>query len=233
MKQLQNICPGSIEIPTQIKNSKLVLQRRKQLVKAATRIFMKKGYDKTTIRDISREAKLSMGNLYNYINKKEDVLYLVHEDMVHSFYQKMFDHVKAKNEFNNEEKLQGIIQNALERSFVFCDEILLLYRETGSLSHQLIKSILRIETEYINMLKNLLDEANKRRVVKIEDTYFVANLIVYLLSFFPLRNWNLNAYDRPTFIKLLMHYINQILKSSPIKSKRLTHGHGRQNHEDQ
>ena len=58
----------------------------------------------------------------------------------------------------------------------------------------MLQSILELETRYITMLKKLLDEANKKGLTRIEDTYFFANLVVYLLSFLSLRRWSLKDY---------------------------------------
>lgn len=205
----------SIMIPTQIKNSKLVQQKRRRLIKAATKIFLKKGYDKTSLRDISRKSGLTMGNIYNYINKKEDILYLVHQDTMR-VYGKLLDRLTLRNAISGEE-LQEMIKDALERTFEIKEEILLLYRETGSLGHELMKSSLNLELEHVKIFKELFDEGNKKGICNVDDTYFAANLLMYLFAFFPLRGWSLRGYDRGTVIKLIMNYIRKILQSPPIK----------------
>ncbi len=47
------------------------------------RPFVRKGFHKTTTREIARECGLSIGTMYEYIQSKEDVLYLVC-DYIHS-----------------------------------------------------------------------------------------------------------------------------------------------------
>ena len=44
---------------------------------AAVKLFIDKGFHKTTTREIAREAGISTGLLYEYVSTKEDVLYLV------------------------------------------------------------------------------------------------------------------------------------------------------------
>jgi hypothetical protein len=87
----------------------------------------------------------------------------------------------------------------------------LLYRESGALSTNLLKSILTQELEYIYMFKRLLDKANEKGVANIEDTEFVANLIVYLISFLSLRRWSLRGRENEKMISLLMTSIKRIL----------------------
>jgi AcrR family transcriptional regulator len=63
------------EVDTQIKDDELVRKKRLQIAKGASKLFIKKGYHKTSMREISKATGLTIGNLYDYITKKEDVLY--------------------------------------------------------------------------------------------------------------------------------------------------------------
>lgn len=58
---------------------------RKAILAAATRLFTQRGYDNTLIKDIAREAKISVGNIYRYFANKQEILYsLVTPDLVES-----------------------------------------------------------------------------------------------------------------------------------------------------
>ena len=70
-------------IPTQVKNPDLVERRRRQIADAAVQLFMKKGFHKSTTRQIAQAAGISIGSLYEYFTCKEDILYLVC-DFIHS-----------------------------------------------------------------------------------------------------------------------------------------------------
>lgn len=201
-----------VEVSTQIKNKDLVERRRKQLIDESTKVFVEKGYHRTSIRDIAKATSFSMGNLYDYIRTKEDILYLVHQNMINNVYHGLFDLQEDEFEIKSGE-LNTIIRNAVEKTFEFQDEIILLYRESGSLSKEMMRSILALETRYIDMFKRLLDEANEDGLYKIQDTRFLANLIVYLISFLSLRRWSLREYSKERSIDLLMYYITRMLRS--------------------
>lgn len=49
-------------------------RRRTQILEAALACVARKGFHQTSMRDISREAGLSFGALYNYFNSKEEIL---------------------------------------------------------------------------------------------------------------------------------------------------------------
>ena len=50
-------------------------EKRDRVLKAATRLFAKRGYERTDMAEIARRAGVAKGSLYNYFHDKED-LYL-------------------------------------------------------------------------------------------------------------------------------------------------------------
>lgn len=56
--------------------------RRTQILEAAGRVFARKGFDRATISDIARAAKLSEGSIYNYFRSKEDLLIHIPQHVV-------------------------------------------------------------------------------------------------------------------------------------------------------
>lgn len=50
-------------IETVVRNRELIEQRHEQIFKAASRIFISRGYHRATVREIAEEAGLSLGSL--------------------------------------------------------------------------------------------------------------------------------------------------------------------------
>ncbi len=48
--------------------------RREEILTAAIDLFTRKGFDLTTVEDITRAANIAKGTFYNFFQKKEDVL---------------------------------------------------------------------------------------------------------------------------------------------------------------
>jgi TetR/AcrR family transcriptional regulator len=48
-------------------------QRREEIIQAAEKVFYSKGFERSTMDDIAREAELSKGTLYLYFKSKEDL----------------------------------------------------------------------------------------------------------------------------------------------------------------
>lgn len=53
--------------------------RKLKIVEAAVTCFLEKGYHQTGVRDIARQAGISLGNLYNHFKGKEAVLVFIAE----------------------------------------------------------------------------------------------------------------------------------------------------------
>ncbi|WP_299343627.1 TetR/AcrR family transcriptional regulator [uncultured Maritalea sp.] len=58
---------------------KPVHPRKIEIVEAAVTCFLERGYHQTGVRDIAKQAGVSLGNLYNHFKGKEDVLAFIAE----------------------------------------------------------------------------------------------------------------------------------------------------------
>ena len=66
--------PGHVE--SLVTDTKLVEERRGQILRAAVKLFSGRGYYTTTISQIAREAGVSTGLIYQYFGDKDDILLL-------------------------------------------------------------------------------------------------------------------------------------------------------------
>ena len=64
-----------IEVGVRIQNKEqLADQRKQQILDSALTVFSRKGFGKATIPDISQEAGVAVGTIYNYFDSKRDLL---------------------------------------------------------------------------------------------------------------------------------------------------------------
>ena len=63
-------------VTSQVTDTKLVEERRGQVLRAAVKLFSENGYYTTTIQQIAREAGVSIGLIYQYFGDKDDILFL-------------------------------------------------------------------------------------------------------------------------------------------------------------
>lgn len=70
------------KVATTIKDKELVAQRRGEIIDVATRLFLERGFHKTSIRDIARACPFNLASLYMYVASKEDILFLVAQHLI-------------------------------------------------------------------------------------------------------------------------------------------------------
>lgn len=66
------------------------------ILKAARKLFAEKGFDKTSVREIVKEANTSMGNLYFYFPNKLEILKVICQEFVGKLRKQIYD-VHARN----------------------------------------------------------------------------------------------------------------------------------------
>lgn len=52
-------------------------ERRAQITRGAARLFLEKGYEATTVREIAREVGLQSGSLFSHFGSKQEILVVV------------------------------------------------------------------------------------------------------------------------------------------------------------
>jgi len=89
---------GFLEAPLGLraKNKAAKLQR---IRKAARALFVKRGYDDTTMRDIAKRANVGFGTLFTYASDKRDLLFLIFNDELDTVVDSAFARATAETAF--------------------------------------------------------------------------------------------------------------------------------------
>ncbi|MFM1651168.1 TetR/AcrR family transcriptional regulator [Brevibacillus sp. B_LB10_24] len=178
-------------IPSLVKDPKLIEKRRDQIVEAAVDLFIRKGFHKTTTREIARASGFSIGTLYEYIESKEDVLYLVCDAI----------HAEVENRLREAITFQGtglkVLKLAL-RSFFrvmeqMSDRVLLIYQETKSLPGETMRYVLGREEEITGIFEEILRKGIADGSIGIDEKQvkLMAHNIMVLGEMWVFRRWTL------------------------------------------
>src|ERR1017187_6228654 len=81
------------------------------VMRAALHLFVKKGIDGTTIKDIAREAKVAEGTLYRHFKSKDDLAWHLFRAPLQQFTQELESKVFA------EQNAQARVRKFVEESF--------------------------------------------------------------------------------------------------------------------
>ena len=178
------------DVPTQVKDPELVKRRRRQIVDAAVDLFIKKGFHKTTTRQIAQAAGLSIGSVYEYVSTKEDVLYLVC-DVIHAEAERQISEALARTGGGRE-----TLAEVIREYFLVCDRmsdhILLVYQETQSLPSRWRKKVLENEVRFTGIFKGVLERlvaTGELPALEVSTLELVAHNITVLGHMWTFRRW--------------------------------------------
>lgn len=222
------------DVPTLIKNKELVNERRRQIVDAAVRLFIDKGFHKTTTREIAGAAGISTGLLYEYVRTKEDVLYLVC-DAIHTEVEK-----GVTNALRIASKGRDVLAAVIKEYFMVChrmsDHILLIYQETRTLPPHWRKRVLDKEVKvtdlFVKAVQNLVD-AGDLPLLNKPTIELIAHNITVLGHMWTFRRWFLaRQYTISEYILIQTRFILGMtagFRSDPGDSKMQNRGKEKEN----
>jgi AcrR family transcriptional regulator/NAD(P)-dependent dehydrogenase (short-subunit alcohol dehydrogenase family) len=180
------------QIPTTIKNKDLVERRRAQIVISAIKLFSQKGFHKTTLRELSDEAGLSYGNLYDYIGSKEDIFSLIHDYAANLTMRAVRDSIK--NVTDPIEKLRRIVRAEFKLMDQMADAILLIYQETHILSKPFLYKLLKKERQHLELIEQAIEESRKTGQLRDCNVRLAANFIKSMIDTWVIKRWDLRGY---------------------------------------
>jgi AcrR family transcriptional regulator len=203
------------DVPSLVKDEKLIKKRRSQIVKSAVKLFNEKGYHKATTREVAKASGFSIGTLYEYIGSKEDILFLVCD----SVYDEVVDMWARLRDGNLQglERLHQIIDAYFRVIDNLQDEVLVLYQESKSLEGEALSYVLEKELKMKEIFEKELRVANNKNIIDLEESELslACHNILVAGQMWTFRRWAVRKdYDIDTYCKF---QINQLLKSFGVK----------------
>jgi len=190
-------------------------ERRQELIDAAERLFMEKGYEHTAISDIVKELNLAQGTLYYYFSSKEDILEAVVEKSIADLEQSVkrliqdedADEVALLNEAINE-----ILRFVSQRN----DFIDFLHQDINAVMHAKLEkaTVERI----VPILSQLVAKGNTKGRFDIENptetVLFLSTALVYI---FHQPDINTDQQRREKLCRSLETILNKVLTAKDYK----------------
>ncbi len=201
----------SKSIPSLVKDQELVRLRRDQIIRAAVELFADKGFHKTTTREIARKSGLGIGTLYEYIQSKEDVLYLVCDFIHTDLEQQLID------EMTHEQTGRETLINAIRAFFRVMDNeqdrVLIIYQELKSLPNEMLRYVLAKEEEITRHFERIIERGITDGSLQMEpgSVKLMAHNIVVLGEMWSFRRWVLGKHY--SLEEYTEHQISLLLQS--------------------
>lgn len=177
----------SPKVYTSVDDARLVEKRRDQLVAAATELFGRNGFYATTIKDIAQRAGVSAGLIYAYVKTKEDVLFLVLQNVLDSYAREIPKALEGVSDpvLRFEAAVRAYCEVVGEKP----DATLLAYRETKSLGPEQRAAIMQMELDSNRLIIDCIEACIQAGYFRPVNAELLAYRIVLLAHGWALKAW--------------------------------------------
>jgi AcrR family transcriptional regulator len=214
-----------MQVQARVKDQSLIGEKRRQILAGAIQVFKKKGYHKATVREIAKEAGIGLGSIYDYVNSKDDILYLFFENYATTFFEKV--RARASMVSDPLQRLEITYRAFLEVAMELEDQVMLSYTQARYVEKQYLRVILRKESEIVEHFEQIIRELGEGPF----DPFLEANFLVFSGVFGVLRRWILRPrHSRDEIIDYLVRsQIQEVIRriqgntvrSSELKTKEI------------
>jgi AcrR family transcriptional regulator len=182
---------SAMQVTSIVEDPELVQRRRKEIVAAATELFSKQGFDRTTIKEIASLAGISSGLVYQYVREKDDVLLLVILDVVDAY---------AREIPRALEGLDDPVDRLVATVGAYCRVVdkrraatVLAYRSTKSLARDRRRLIQERELETNAMISAAIADCIRSRLLRKINVDVLTYQIVLIAHGWALKSWYLKS----------------------------------------
>ena len=180
-------------------------ERWRRIIEGASKVIAAKGFAKATIREIAASAEMPVATMYQYLERKEDILYNIYR-----FF--MTDIVTAlahwrSSELPPKERLAGAIRTVIEvfdRNHRF---IKLMFQESRALTPEARRQVYQLDAQYIAIFRELLADSMQNGDFHIRNVELAANFVYFLCTIWPLRFWSIGKFGEKTVAEEIVDFV--------------------------
>jgi AcrR family transcriptional regulator len=176
-------------IRTLVSDRELVATRRQHIAKSAAKLFVKKGYDKTSVHEVANACGIGIGTLYRYIGTKEDILYLVIDEGLGKLSDFCTEAVTNWDSTSASQALRTAIKKYYQIIDEFQDLMVLAYQEANSLLPDARKRVLGSDNCITAAFEKVLTMGCETGEFKVRNIALLAHDIVVLGQMWAARRW--------------------------------------------
>lgn len=170
-----------------IKKEKTIVKNMDRIFKATLNISNEKGFQAMSMRDLSREAGLSMGALYAYFSSKEDLLEML-QRMGRTITERVLGECLAEDE-DPVEKLGKAIRTHLYLSEVLQPWFYFAYMEAKNLSEKGKERAVASELLTEKIFADIIIEGQKKGLFVHQDSRLLAAVIKAMVQDWYVKRW--------------------------------------------
>ena len=170
-----------------IKKEAVVIKNLVTIFQATLKLSNEKGFHAMSLRDLSRETKLSMGALYSYFAGKDGLLEIIHEQGRAITFRVLDEHVAKTG--TAPERLESAVRTHLYLSEVMRDWFFFAYMETRYFRKKEHKKAMAGELYTEQLFSDILEQGRAEGVFFLESPLLTASAIKAMLQDWYLKRW--------------------------------------------
>lgn len=206
-------------VKTTVKNDHLIAKRREEIIKSAVDIFIKKGFHDATTKEIADRAKMSVGTMFQYVQDKQDILYLVCCHIHGKIEKEIYD--VATDDKSSDDILKLSVVALFQTMAKLADEVLIMYRESASMKREALRSFLIREQNLCMHLEKLINNGIKEQKFSIDQAAvpLLAEDILVQAQMWSFRRWSIHEkYTKEAYIESRVYLLMKQLGLSTEQS---------------
>jgi len=161
---------------------------RKKIIDVASALYVKKGFNATSIQEISETAGVSLPVTYHYVKNKSEIMRMIMEDVLNIFRDNLLRMIEGIDD--PEEKLAI----AVTLYFIVVDQqrekALLIYQKSNSLDRASKARIMQLEVDVSNIFCEMINEGITQSVFRKVDVDLAAFNIIIAAHMWVLKRWH-------------------------------------------
>lgn len=122
----------------------------------AAGLFAERGFDGTSIRDISQRTGVSLSGLYHYFKSKDELLYLIQKRSFETLLATLEANLDPADEARS--RLETLVRTHLEFFLNHMPEMKVISHEGDSLPQPYVDEIRGLKRRYANLVESLISE---------------------------------------------------------------------------
>jgi uncharacterized protein (TIGR00369 family) len=183
----------------------VVDERWRQIFEGACAVIAAKGFAKSSIREIAAAAGMPVPTMYQYLERKEDLLSNIYEYF-------MTDIVAALHQWRTSdtpphERIRGAILTMIDWFDRRHRYIKLMFQETRALTPEARQRVFELDARYIKIIREILDTAVAECESKERNTELLANFIYFLCCIWPLRHWTIGKFGQAQVANEIVDFV--------------------------
>jgi AcrR family transcriptional regulator len=161
--------------------------RKAEIRRRSAEVFAAHGFDRASIRDVARAARMSLAGLYYYYRGKDEILFDIQRE---AFETLLLRHAETLAGVKDPTEKLGRVVDAHLRFFAdHITEMKVISRESETLTGPFAEQINELKRRYVRLVRGIVEEIGRTQPLKP----IPPGVAVFIL--FGMMNWMYTWYD--------------------------------------